>query len=271
MTTEPITICADDFALDRGVSKAITQLAEQGRISATSALSLSPDWPEHARWLKPLSCGIDVGLHLDWTSPFAVSAGHGCSLSQLMQRTLTRSLNQQQARAIIDTQLDRFEGCWDAAPAHVDGHQHIHQFPIIREALIQSMTARYPTGRRPWLRISRPLAPGLNIKSWIIRGMGAGALQQQAELSGLPHTHWLTGVYGFAGTAADYSAQMNTWLAQAYGRQGVVLMCHPGHDAVNTNDAIRSARIVEFDFLASATFTAMLAQHRRHPARGQPD
>jgi predicted glycoside hydrolase/deacetylase ChbG (UPF0249 family) len=77
MTGEPIIVCADDFALDSGVSTAIVQLAEQARLSATSAMSLSPHWPEHAQWLKPLSAHIDVGLHLDWTSPFAVSAGHG--------------------------------------------------------------------------------------------------------------------------------------------------------------------------------------------------
>lgn len=269
MSTEPIIVCADDFALDGGVSTAIVQLAEQGRISATSAMSLSPHWPEHARWLKPWSSRIDVGLHLDWTSPFAVSAGHGCSLPQLMQRTLTRSLNLQQARAVIDTQLDRFEAAWGAAPAHVDGHQHIHQFPVIREALVQSLTARYPAGKRPWLRVSRPLAPGLDIKSWVIQGMGAGALQQQAQQAGLPHAHWLTGIYGFSGTAADYEARMNTWLAQAHGHQGVVLMCHPGHGAGSTDDAIRAARSVEFGFLASPAFTAMLAQHQWHPTRGQ--
>lgn len=269
MTTQALIVCADDFALDSGVSTAIAQLAEQGRISATSAMSLSPDWPEHARWLKPLSPHIDVGLHLDWTSPFAITAGHGCSLPQLMQRTLTRSLNRQQARTVIDTQLDRFEAAWGAAPAHVDGHQHIHQFPIIREALVQSLTVRYPRGQRPWLRVSRPLAPGLDIKSRVIQGMGAAALQQQAQQAGLPHSSWLTGIYGFSGTAADYEARMNTWLAQAHGHQGVVLMCHPGHDTSSTDDAIRAARSVEFGFLAGAAFTALLAHHQWHPACGQ--
>lgn len=268
--SKPLIVCADDFALDSGVSTAIAQLAEQGRISATSAMSLSPHWPEHARWLNPLSHHIDVGLHLDWTSPFAISAGHGCSLPQLMQRTLTGQLDRQQAQAVIKAQLDLFEACWGAPPAHVDGHQHIHQFPILREALTQSLTARYPTGVRPWLRISRPLAPGMDIKSWVIRGMGARALQQQARQAGLARSSWLTGIYDFAGDVAAYEARMNTWLAQARGHQGVVLMCHPGHDVGNTGDEIRAARCVEFGFLSSATFTTMLAQHRWHPARGLP-
>lgn len=269
MTSAPIIVCADDFALDSGVSTAIAQLAEQGRISATSAMSLSPHWPEHARWLKALSPHIDVGLHLDWTSPFAISAGHGCSLPQLMQRTLTGPLDRQQAQAVIEAQLDLFEACWGAPPAHVDGHQHIHQFPILREALIQCLTARYPAGVRPWLRISRPLAPGMDIKSWVIRGMGARALQKQAKQAGLAHSNWLTGIYDFAGDVAAYEARMNTWLDQARGHQSVVLMCHPGHAMGNTDDEIRIARSIEFGFLSSTAFTAMLNQNRWHPARGQ--
>ena len=227
MTTQALIVCADDFALDSGVSTAIVQLAEQGHISATSAMSLSPNWPEHARWLKPLSPHIDVGLHLDWTSPFAITAGHGCSLPQLMQRTLTRSLNRQQARTVIDTQLDRFEAAWGAAPAHVDGHQHIHQFPIIREALVQSLTVRYPRGQRPWLRVSRPLAPGLDIKSRVIQGMGAAALQQQAQQAGLPHSSWLTGIYGFSGTAADYEAPRRGADVPPWARHQQHRRCHP--------------------------------------------
>lgn len=266
MTGEPIIVCADDFALDSGVSTAIVQLAEQARLSATSAMSLSPHWPEHAQWLKPLSAHIDVGLHLDWTSPFAVSAGHGSRLSVLMQRTLMRQIDRQQAQAVIEAQLDRFEAGWGAAPSHVDGHQHIHQFPIIREALIQTLTARYPEGLRPWLRISRPLAPGWDIKSWVIRGMGARALQQQAQQAGLQHSSWLTGIYDFSGDHANYENRMNTWLAQTHGHQGVVLMCHPGHDVGNTGDAIRAARSREFGFLSSAAFQDILAKHQRHLA-----
>lgn len=269
MMRNPIIICADDFALNSGVSTAIAQLAEQGHISATSAMSLSPHWPEHAQWLKPLSQHIDVGLHLDWTSPFAASAGHGCKLSTLMRHSLTGNIDKKQAQAVIEAQLDLFEAYWGTAPSHVDGHQHIHQFPIIRDALIQSMTARYPTESRPWLRISRPLKPGMDIKSWVIWGMGAHALQRQAQQAGVPHSTWLTGIYGFSGDHSDYETRMNAWLAQVHRKQCVVLMCHPGQDVDDNRDEIGAARNVEFGFLSSAAFTTMLGKNRLYPAQGQ--
>ncbi len=96
--------------------------------------------------------------------------------------------------------------------------------------------------------------------------MGARALQQQAQQAGLPHSTWLTGIYDFSGDHADYEARMDTWLDQSHGHQGVVLMCHPGHDVGNTGDEIRAARSVEFGFLSSAAFQDMLAKHQRHPA-----
>jgi len=60
-----IVLCADDFALNAQVSEAITQLAGAQRISATSAMVLSPRWREDAARLKEVRGQIDVGLHLD--------------------------------------------------------------------------------------------------------------------------------------------------------------------------------------------------------------
>ena len=66
-----LVLCADDFALSASVSEAIVRLAQARRISATSAMVLSPRWTEDAARLKTLRGQIDVGLHLDWTSDFA--------------------------------------------------------------------------------------------------------------------------------------------------------------------------------------------------------
>ena len=83
-----VVLCADDFALSAPVSEAIVQLAQAHRISATSAMVLSPRWMEDAARLKTLRGQIDVGLHLDWTSEFAVRQGHGHSLGQTMLRSV---------------------------------------------------------------------------------------------------------------------------------------------------------------------------------------
>ena len=82
-----VILCADDYALNESVSHGIVALAEAGRLSATSVMTLSPRWAMDAAVLAPWRGRIDVGLHLDWTSEFALAAGHGAPLGALMRRS----------------------------------------------------------------------------------------------------------------------------------------------------------------------------------------
>ena len=79
-----VILCADDFAVNASASLGIAELAAAGRISATSAMVLSPRWAQDVALLEPVRSRIDVGLHLDWTSEFAVAQGHGMSLGRAM-------------------------------------------------------------------------------------------------------------------------------------------------------------------------------------------
>ncbi len=267
-------VCADDFALNAPVSRAIAQLAGQGRLTATSAMVLSPLWLAHATWLAPLRGRIDVGLHLDWTSDFAQAAGQGLALGPLMLRAASRRLDPHRVREAIERQVDLFEDGWGAPPDHVDGHQHVHQFPVIREQLVRVLARRYPRGPgrpRPWLRISRPLRPGTEFKSRVIGAMGARALARLADREGFAHSEHLTGIYGFDLDRAGYLERLGRWLTQCgQTRQagGVVLMCHPGEAAPAEGDPIARARAVEYDVLGSDDWLRLLQARLVQLARG---
>lgn len=264
--TSTLVICADDFGMNPAVSQGIAQLADQARLSATSAMTLAPGWPTDVAWLRPLRHRLDVGLHLDWTSPFAIAAGHGCSLPQLMLRTRLHRLNPQQVLHSIERQLDLFETHWQAPPDHVDGHQHIHQFPVIRDALIAVLLRRYPSGQRPWLRISQPLASDL--KSWVIGAMGANALARLAQQAGLSHSAHLNGIYNFDGDAKAYAHKLRTWAQEAASHPGTLLMCHPGLLSQDQQDPIALARQREFQVLSGPMLPELLQQHRLSLSRG---
>ena len=60
-----LVLCADDYALHAGVTEAVLYLARAGRLSATSAMVLSPRWADDAAPLRELRGQVDVGLHLD--------------------------------------------------------------------------------------------------------------------------------------------------------------------------------------------------------------
>jgi len=254
-----IVLCADDFALSESVSRGIETLAAQARLTATSVMVLSPRWPQDAPVLRALRAKhpIDVGLHLDWTSPFAVAAGHGLSLERAMLRALLGGFDRAAARAVIERQLDAFEAHWGGPPDHVDGHQHVQQFAGIREALIEVLAARY-RAQRPWLRISEAPSALRDAKGRVIAALGAGRLRALAAQADVPVVRWLAGVSDFSGGEAGFDARMRHWLAHV--EDGTVLMCHPGapgfaHDAA---DGIATAREAEFRWLASDAAGAAL-------------
>lgn len=252
----PLVLCADDYAVHASASVGILALARRARLSATSVMVLSARWPEDAAPLRELQGRIDVGLHLDFTSPMALAAGHGRSLGALMLRTqwpLSETLCEQWRRA-IEAQCDAFEQHWRAVPDHVDGHQHVQQFGGLREVLLQVLTRRYPE-RTPWLRVSRVAQDDL--KSHIISGWGAAQWQRQLQRGGWHGVSPLRGAYGFEGGQAAYAARMRHWLAQAR-LDGGLIMCHPAR-AVEPADPIGAARHWEYAYLSDDAFVHDLA------------
>jgi predicted glycoside hydrolase/deacetylase ChbG (UPF0249 family) len=261
-----VILCADDFAVNRSASEGIAELAHLGRISATSAMVLSPRWTQDVALLQELRGSIDVGLHLDWTSEFAQQAGHGLPLAAAMRRSLLGGFDQAQAETVIERQLDLFEAAWQAPPDYVDGHQHVQQFAGIRQALVRVLVRRYGgLAVRPYLRISRAPAGQADLKGRIIAWMGANALEKIARATGLRCSSALLGIHDFSGSPADYATFMARWLEQA--PKGSIIMCHPAQ-ACEPGDEIGVSRVQEFVYLAGPLFAQALAQSGRVPARG---
>jgi chitin disaccharide deacetylase len=264
---KPLIVCADDFALNAAASHGIAALARAGRISATSAMVLSPRWAQDAALLQALRGRIDVGLHLDWTSAFARSAGHGLSLTGAMRKAVLGGFNQAAARAVIERQLDAFEAVWQGPPDHIDGHQHVQQFAGIRDALVAAVQQRYAIKNRAYLRLSAGAATDKSLKTWVIEKLGADALARLAGAAGIACAPALSGIYDFSGGAQRYAALMARWLAGTPA--GGIIMCHPAERA-EALDEIGAARAWEHGYLASAAFSQALAQAGVVLSRGAP-
>lgn len=254
---------ADDFAFNAAVSRGIVALAQQGRLSATSAMTLSPRWAQDAPALAELRGQLDVGLHLDWTSPFAIQAGFGRSLPLAMLTAMLGGFDQKRARLVIEQQLDAFEHVWQAPPSHIDGHQHVHQFKGIRDALVEVMAQRYshlPEGQKPYLRVSKGPSGKLDVKAKIIAALSAKAIKRIAIRAGITPATGLFGIYNFTGGEANYAKLMAQWLAHAPA--GIIIMCHPAQGALtagDVDDGIAAARQWEFDYLTGDAFAHALA------------
>ena len=251
-TIREVVLCADDYALNAPVSQGIVALVVLGRLSATSVMSLSPRWAEDAVALRDVRERLDVGLHLDWTSSFAIEAGHGSGLSVVMARAVLRLYSQQRIEDEIERQLDAFEAHWQAVPDHIDGHQHVQQFAVFRHALANVLLRRYgQASQRPWLRVSQVAQPGLKAK--VISAMGSQGLQQWAQTNQWPCVGPLLGAYGFDGSMDDYARHMQGWLVNLPHDKPALIMCHPAVSA-QADDEIGAARKREFAYLAGHDF-----------------
>lgn len=273
-----LIVCADDYALSPAVDAAVLALIERGVLTATSCMTMSPHWNTSAQALtSALRAKADIGLHLDFTE---FSNGLRFSHPQLVLRALLRVLNPAALQANIALQIDAFEQAMGTAPDYIDGHLHVHQLPLIREALCAELSRRYghlPFAQRPWLRVSSPPA-GTGIKARIIHYLGARALQALAQQHGFQYSPCLLGVYDFSGDVATYQAHWHTWhqqlmqcSAQHAAQLPPVLMCHPAQaaEAHTSPDPIAAARVVEWQLLSSDAFRAWMQQSKLVPVKGR--
>jgi predicted glycoside hydrolase/deacetylase ChbG (UPF0249 family) len=253
-----VTLCADDFAMHPAIDDAVVQLAHRGRLSATSCMTTSPRWAEAARTLADAPRTLATGLHLNLTE------GHGDAaptLGTVLIDAYARRLDGAGIAQAIARQLDDFEQAMRRTPDFIDGHQHVHQLPVVRDALLAMLERRYAGAKQaPAIRATVPVrwrwAAG---KAGVLALLGGLRLQRLLARRGLRHNRGFAGVYGFdAATPADYGRHMERWLA-ACG-DGTLLMCHPANAEV-TGDAIAAARVVEFDYLASDAFGDALRRH----------
>jgi predicted glycoside hydrolase/deacetylase ChbG (UPF0249 family) len=250
----PIALCADDYAQNQAIDDGILHLLSERRLSAVSCFSDSPRWLRQSapalRETVGASDAIDIGLHFNLTQDFAGAAPF--RLRSLILRSLFTRLDGKLLRQRLNSQLDAFEAGYGKPPAFIDGHQHVHQLPGVRQVLLQVLEARY--GDTPiWVRNTVPASAAWRGKPLILKMLGGAMTATALRGLGIPSNRGFAGVYGF--DRPDYAACFAEWLQAA--APGMLIMCHPAA-AVGSDDEIAAQRLVEYRFLQSPEFLAML-------------
>lgn len=226
-----IVVCADDFGMSAAIDHGILALAGAGRLSAVGCLSQAPSFRADAARLRELD--VDAGLHLNFTETLG-APGLYLPLPRLIACAYARVLNRGRVQRQIERQLDAFESAMGRMPDFIDGHQHVHQLPQIRDALFEVLARRYPAqgndAHRPWLRDTSPgcldgVPAPLRRKARIIAALGSAAFSRGAARAGLGTNRRFLGVYDFQGGAQVYDGLLRLWLRNA--ADGDLLMCHP--------------------------------------------
>ena len=270
-----LVLCADDFALSDGVSRAIVALADAGRISATGAMTNRPHWRLWSREIAALAGRIDIGVHLNLPlgeplapMPLLCPSGSFPALGVVMRAALLSGEVRAEIGAETARQIDAFEQAMGRRPDFLDGHQHVHAMPGVRRPVIRELVSRsarkraaddhawphMPYVRDPSDAIAAIRARGVAVrKALLISGLAAG-FGAAVRAAGLATNHGFSGVSSFD-PARDFAADMRRFGMMPGERH--LVMCHPGHvdDTLRQLDPVVESRETEFAVLSEGRWS----------------
>jgi predicted glycoside hydrolase/deacetylase ChbG (UPF0249 family) len=265
-----IWLCADDYGIASGVNTAIRDLIMRGRLNATSVMVVAPGFTRaEARSLAILNSGTPraaIGLHLTFTAPFRpLTPGFRPRhedgfplLRDLFKSGLLRQLKREALAAEIDAQLAAFAAAFGHPPDFIDGHQHAHLAPQVREEVLAAAQRRAPGA---WVRQCGSVQPAIKrlgdpkglMLDWFSR-----AFRMRAEALGVATNPAFAGTYSFRADA-DFAGKFPRFLDDL--PDGGLVMCHPGHvdEELIRLDPLTDLREREYAYLAGDAFPAVLA------------
>ena len=266
-----IWLCADDYGISPSVNAGIRELIASDRLNATSVMVAAPYLgAEEVASLERLNAGerrAARGLHVTLTRPFKplttgfapLRDGAFLPLTEMLRAAVARRLKPAPLEAEIAAQMDAFIKTFGHAPDFVDGHQHVHLFPQVRDAFLKIVIEMAPNawvrqcGRVPSLRrLHDPKALMLDILSVRFR--------RKAARLGLACNPAFAGTYAFRANA-NFAKIFPRFLAGL--PDGGLIMCHPGFvDAeLKRLDSLTTLREHEFAYFNSDEFPKALAAH----------
>ena len=262
-----IWLCADDYGISPAVSAAIRELVKRGRINAASAMVLTPSFSaSEATSLREAAAErAAIGLHLTLTAPFNPLTdfaprrnGAFPPLNTMAGRALLHTLDRTRLETEIASQFAAFRDAFGRPPDYVDGHQHIHVFPQISDALVRVTKQQAP---QAWVRqCGRAAAARKSLadpKGYILDLLSARLLRL-ASKHAVRTNPAFAGTYSF-GPQADFSKLFAQFLDGL--PDGGLLMCHPGKvdQELRRLDPLTDLREREYAFFLSESFPRLLA------------
>jgi predicted glycoside hydrolase/deacetylase ChbG (UPF0249 family) len=263
-----IWLCADDYGISPAVSAAIRELVARGLINAASVMVVTPSFSasEATSLREAAAARAAIGLHLTLTAPFHPLTdfaprrdGAFLPLNGMAGRGLLHRLDRTRLDAEIASQFAAFRSAFGRAPDYVDGHQHVHVFPQISDALLHVIKQEAP---QAWLRqCGRAAAAPKRLadpKGYILDALSA-RLRRLAAQHGVRTNPAFAGTYSFR-PDADFGRLFAEFLAGL--PDGGLLMCHPGKvdQELRQLDPLTDLRESEYAFFLSDRFPRLLAE-----------
>jgi predicted glycoside hydrolase/deacetylase ChbG (UPF0249 family) len=266
-----IWLCADDYGISPGVNAGIRELILRGRINAASIMVAAPYFNrDEAVALGRLNSDekrAALGLHVTLTAPFRPLSANFSPLregrffphSKILRAATARRLQLEPLMIEIATQLRSFIDVFGRPPDFLDGHQHVHLFPQVRDAFLKVVVQGAPDA---WVRQCGRAQPSRRLhdhKALTLDILSIG-FRRKAKKLGIAVNPAFAGTYAF-NAKARFTKLFPRFLSDL--PDGGLIMCHPGFvDAeLKALDSLTTLREHEFAFFNSDAFPKVMADH----------
>ncbi len=265
-----IWLCADDYGISPAVSSAIRDLIGKGRINATSVMVVAPSFHRsEAAALNALrvhGARAAIGLHLTLSAPFRPLTEGFTPLADkafpshgmMLVRALLGRLDRKALESEIAAQIRMFGHEFGRAPDFIDGHQHVHIFPQVHDALFAVARKMAPTA---WIRQcgrGDALIKRIGDPKGLVLDLLSKRFRERAAALGVNTNPAFAGTYAF-NEGADFAALFPRFLDRL--PDGGLVMCHPGIvDAeLRRLDPLTTLREKEYAYFCGESFPKLLA------------
>ena len=268
-----LIINADDAGIDSSRNRGVFDCIENGIVTSVSVIVYQPGWVDLLdRLAENKKAG--AGLHVNLTAGRPLVEGHKTLVNErsyffnkfeLFERAHQVKIDSEEVAREFSAQMDKFRQI-GMNPSHVDGHNHVHIFPGIREGFLKAIS------QKMWVRL--PVEH--NVKPKDSQGVNLAEIYNDTEVliavfnylaleSKKLWNNQFRYIDDFCGTYLSEKPTLAAFKKAVERLKGEVceLMCHPGAEA--DEDAANFSKLKERQkecrILKSAGFKEFIHKH----------
>ena len=254
MPDHQIVVHADDFGETIAITDGIRAAIEGGTVTSTTIMANMPGTSDALLKVQSLADRASFGVHLNLCEGKPLTSGptlvdergqfHRKRALFLRAATGRLALADVEAEITAQVSLVRDAG---VRISHLDGHKHLHQLPVVAEAVARVLP-RFGVQRVRLTRLgslTRARSPAAMMRE--ILSLPAGAAFRRARLRSPRRVVDLQAIMGMLD-----GAQAAVLLREPLG--AVEVFCHPGTALADQEKPGSCERFAELQYLLSARF-----------------
>jgi predicted glycoside hydrolase/deacetylase ChbG (UPF0249 family) len=252
---------ADDFGETAEITAGICQAIEAGAVTSTSIMANMPGTAEALPRAAALADRASFGVHLNFCegqplvpgSSLVDERGQFHSKRALFLRAVRGKLSPTELEAEITAQITRIHEA-GIRISHVDGHKHLHQLPIVRNAVARVLP-RFGIERVRVTRLARLSAA--HRPATLVREALAWQANRTFRRARLRSPERVVDLQAIMRPVHENGATLSGGAQQG----PIEVFCHPGTRQADIDKPGSCARFEELSFLLSPRFQDLLSEN----------